>query len=220
MFIRRRGLLNAALAAPALLARPATAQPDPRKVIRSVPIGDLRALDPIWTTAYITRNHGYLIWDTLFALDARNQPQPQMVGAYDASARIPFGMVQSQPGNLAAVEQLASIFSDAGDAERLAPAVARLRAQALDRASTHYYSATLAYLQQRPDVAIREAEAALQEALLAEVNAAIRQAEAFPPPPPESLFEDVYARLPWHLEEQRSELQAFLRWRAARPQDG
>jgi Flp pilus assembly protein TadD len=70
-------------------------------------------------------------------------------------------MVQSQPGNLAAVEQLASIFSDAGDAERLAPAVARLRAQALDRASTHYYSATLAYLQQRPDVAIREAEAAL-----------------------------------------------------------
>jgi peptide/nickel transport system substrate-binding protein len=85
MNVRRRGLLNAALAAPALLARPAAGQPDPRKVIRSVPIGDLRALDPIWTTAYITRNHGYLVWDTLFALDARNRPQPQMVGAYDVS---------------------------------------------------------------------------------------------------------------------------------------
>ena len=82
-------------------------------------------------------------------------------GAFEDSARIPLGMVQSQPANLPAVEQLASIFSDAGDAEHLAPAVARLRAQALDRASTRYYSATLAYMQQRPDIAIREAEAAL-----------------------------------------------------------
>jgi spermidine synthase len=82
-------------------------------------------------------------------------------GAYEESARIPLGMVQSQPSNLQAVEQLASIFSDTGDAERLAPAVARLRAQAIDRASTRYYSATLAYLQQRPDVAAVEAQAAL-----------------------------------------------------------
>ena len=82
-------------------------------------------------------------------------------GAWEDSARIPLGMVKSQPANLGAVEQLASIFSDAGDAERLAPAVARLRAEALGRASTHYYSAALAYLQQRPDIAIREAEAAL-----------------------------------------------------------
>jgi spermidine synthase len=82
-------------------------------------------------------------------------------GAWEDSVRIPLGMVQSQPANLGAVEQLASIFSDAGDAERLAPAVARLRTDALGRASTHYYSAALAYMQQRPDVAIREAEAAL-----------------------------------------------------------
>ena len=50
-----------------------------KTVIRSVPIGNLRILDPIWTTAYITRNHAYMIWDTLFALDADNKPQPQMV---------------------------------------------------------------------------------------------------------------------------------------------
>ncbi len=57
MTLRRREVLGAALSAPALLsARPASAQ-GARKVIRSVPIGDLRALDPIWTTAYITRNH-------------------------------------------------------------------------------------------------------------------------------------------------------------------
>jgi tetratricopeptide (TPR) repeat protein len=82
-------------------------------------------------------------------------------GAWEDSARIPLGMVKSQPANLGAVEQLASIFSDAGDPDRLAPAVARLRADAIGRASTHYYSAALAYLQQRPDIAVREAEAAL-----------------------------------------------------------
>lgn len=82
-------------------------------------------------------------------------------GNFDESARIALGLVQREPGNLAAVEQLASVFTDAGDAERLAPAVARLRAEALDRPATRYYSATLAYMQQRPDIAIREAEAAL-----------------------------------------------------------
>jgi tetratricopeptide (TPR) repeat protein len=82
-------------------------------------------------------------------------------GSFDESARIALSLVQSQPGNVAAVEQLASVFTDAGDAERLAPVVARLRAQAPNLAAAHYYSATLAFMQQRPDVAIREAEAAL-----------------------------------------------------------
>ena len=40
---------------------------------------DLKILDPIWTTAYITRNHGYMIYDTLFATDANGKVQPQMV---------------------------------------------------------------------------------------------------------------------------------------------
>lgn len=54
-------------------------------VIRSVPIGNLKVLDPIWTTAYITRNHGYLVWDTLFATDADNKIQPQMVDTWTTS---------------------------------------------------------------------------------------------------------------------------------------
>jgi spermidine synthase len=82
-------------------------------------------------------------------------------GNYADSARVALDIVRNQPANLEAVEQLASVFSDAGDAERLAPAVARLRAEALDRASTRYYSAALAFMQQRPDIAVREAEAAL-----------------------------------------------------------
>ena len=75
-----RGLLALALAL--TLAGPAAAQ---KKTIRSVPIGSLKIVDPIWTTAYITRNHAYMVWDTLFALDANNVPQPQMVEGWTVS---------------------------------------------------------------------------------------------------------------------------------------
>jgi peptide/nickel transport system substrate-binding protein len=54
--------------------------------LRVVPHADLKNTDPIWTTAYITRNHGYMIYDTLFALDEKLQPQPQMVDTWNVSA--------------------------------------------------------------------------------------------------------------------------------------
>src|SRR5262245_64037158 len=66
-----------------LASMPAAAQ---KKIIRSVPIGSLKIVDPIWTTAYITRNHAYMVWDTLFALDANNVPQPQMVDSWSVSS--------------------------------------------------------------------------------------------------------------------------------------
>ncbi len=46
---------------------------------------DLKIVDPIWTTAYITRNHGYMIYDTLFAMDAKGEIQPQMVEKFETS---------------------------------------------------------------------------------------------------------------------------------------
>src|SRR5271169_484824 len=55
------------------------------KTLRFIAASDLRVLDPIWTTAYITRNHGYMVFDTLFALDSKFQPHPQMVGDYSIS---------------------------------------------------------------------------------------------------------------------------------------
>jgi peptide/nickel transport system substrate-binding protein len=45
----------------------------------------LEILDPTWTTAYITRSHGYLVYDTLFALDQNLEPKPQMVDSYTTS---------------------------------------------------------------------------------------------------------------------------------------
>ncbi len=53
--------------------------------LRFIPHADLQVLDPIWTTAYITRNHGYMIYDTLFATDANLQIRPQMVERYSVS---------------------------------------------------------------------------------------------------------------------------------------
>jgi peptide/nickel transport system substrate-binding protein len=55
------------------------------KTLRFIPRTDLQVLDPIWTTAYASRNHGYMIFDTLFALDSKFRPQPQMVGDYSIS---------------------------------------------------------------------------------------------------------------------------------------
>jgi peptide/nickel transport system substrate-binding protein len=53
--------------------------------LRFIPQADLRSLDPVWTTAYITRNHGYMVFDTLFGTDAKFQPQPEMVDRWEVS---------------------------------------------------------------------------------------------------------------------------------------
>ena len=53
--------------------------------LRVVKHSDLKILDPIWTTAYIVRNHGYMIYDTLFALDGNLEVKPQMVDTWKVS---------------------------------------------------------------------------------------------------------------------------------------
>jgi peptide/nickel transport system substrate-binding protein len=50
-----------------------------RQTLNFAAEADLKVLDPIWSTAYITRNHGYLIYDTLFGVDENLQIKPQMV---------------------------------------------------------------------------------------------------------------------------------------------
>ncbi|MFD2238276.1 ABC transporter substrate-binding protein [Aureimonas populi] len=72
----RRALLAAgALAA---LLPFAGIQPAGAQEVRAVMHSAIRILDPIITTAHITRNHGYMIYDTLLGMDENYQPQPQM----------------------------------------------------------------------------------------------------------------------------------------------
>lgn len=55
------------------------------QTIKVVMHSDLKILDPIWTTAYIVRNHGYLIYDTLLALDEKFEVKPQMLEKWETS---------------------------------------------------------------------------------------------------------------------------------------
>ena len=72
----------AMLAVTAGTALPAAAQGSTLKII---PTTNMTVLDPIWTTAYISRNFGYMIYDTLFGTDAQGKIQPQMVGKWSVS---------------------------------------------------------------------------------------------------------------------------------------
>jgi peptide/nickel transport system substrate-binding protein len=55
------------------------------KVLRVVPHSNLNILDPIWTTQFMARNHGYMVYDTLFGTDEKNRVQPQMVDTWTVS---------------------------------------------------------------------------------------------------------------------------------------
>jgi peptide/nickel transport system substrate-binding protein len=83
--ITRRQVVQGAAVTMALGAPSVHAQ-NGRQSLRFVAQADLKVLDPIWTTAYITRNHGYLVYDTLFGTDENLQIKPQMVDRTTVSA--------------------------------------------------------------------------------------------------------------------------------------
>jgi peptide/nickel transport system substrate-binding protein len=76
---RRQVVRGAVAAAAATLGAPSVWSQKNQQILRFVAEADLRVLDPVWTTAYITRNHGYLVYDTLFGTDENQQIRPQMV---------------------------------------------------------------------------------------------------------------------------------------------
>ncbi|MCR6479338.1 ABC transporter substrate-binding protein [Variovorax sp. ZS18.2.2] len=85
--LSKRNLMKTILAGAVFAAAAATSfAQDAGKVLRLVPQSDLKILDPIWTTAFITRNHGYMVYDTLFGVDEQAKVHPQMVDKYTTSA--------------------------------------------------------------------------------------------------------------------------------------
>lgn len=85
--MKRRTLLasTAALAAVGL-ARPAISQGASAKLLKFVPQANLANPDPIWTTATVAINHGYMVWDTLYGINDALVGQPQMVAGHDVSS--------------------------------------------------------------------------------------------------------------------------------------
>ena len=85
--MQRRTFLSAAAAT---LAAPRIAGAQSSRLLKFIPQADVTVLDPIWTTAYVTRNHGYMIFDTLFGTD----------GAFKASPQMAAGLVTDNDGKL------------------------------------------------------------------------------------------------------------------------
>jgi peptide/nickel transport system substrate-binding protein len=75
--MHRRSLLRAGVTVS--IAAPQIARGQGSKVLKFVPQADLAVLDPVYATAYVTRNHAFLVYDTLYGLDEDYRPQPQMV---------------------------------------------------------------------------------------------------------------------------------------------
>ena len=90
--MKRRHLLAAGatlgtsvIAAPAITP-PALAQPARARTLRFVPQAALAALDPVFNLTTITSTHGNCVFDTLYGMDARLRPRPQMAAGHSTSA--------------------------------------------------------------------------------------------------------------------------------------
>src|SRR5271154_1383827 len=79
MIMQRRNFLATSASA---LALPAAVRAQSQTTFRFIPQIDLAFLDPHWTTAYISRNHGYMVFDTLFGQDGNFKYSPQMLEGY------------------------------------------------------------------------------------------------------------------------------------------
>ena len=90
MAINRRtalkGLGGAGLLGTSGLFTPAISQGAAAKVLKFVPQSNLANFDPIWGTQYVVRNAAAAVWDTLYGVDEKLQPQRQMVESEEVSA--------------------------------------------------------------------------------------------------------------------------------------
>ena len=65
-----------------VLARPAIVRAQGAGVLKFIPQSDLTILDPVATTLYTTRNHAFIVFDTLFGMDSQYRMQPQMLSGF------------------------------------------------------------------------------------------------------------------------------------------
>ena len=74
--------VTGALAAALAMLFSASGEAQTLKVVKH---SDVKIVDPIWTTAYIVRNHGYMVYDILLAVDDKLAVQPQMLESWKTS---------------------------------------------------------------------------------------------------------------------------------------
>ncbi|MBB5689801.1 ABC transporter substrate-binding protein [Roseomonas alkaliterrae] len=87
MTIGRRSILagGAGLAAGAGVSAPALSQGSAARTLRVIPQANLTSLDPVWTTAVVTRNNAFMIYDQILATDSKGDVKPQMAQGWETS---------------------------------------------------------------------------------------------------------------------------------------
>ncbi|MEA2728994.1 MAG: peptide/nickel transport system substrate-binding protein, partial [Acetobacteraceae bacterium] len=95
---RRAFLKTAAVAATGALAAPRLSLAADARTLRFIPQANLANLDPIWTTQYVVRNGALLIWDTLYGVNDKLEPQPQMCEGHEASTDFKTWTFKLRPG--------------------------------------------------------------------------------------------------------------------------
>ncbi len=50
--------------------------------LKFIPQSDLTILDPVATTVYTARNHGFMVFDTLFGMNSQYHIEPQMLEGF------------------------------------------------------------------------------------------------------------------------------------------
>lgn len=93
--IQRRRVLQAGAVA---LAAPRLSLAADAKTLRFIPQANLANLDPTWTTQYVVRNGSLLIWDMLYGVDDKLQPQPQMCEGHEVDAEFKTWTFKLRPG--------------------------------------------------------------------------------------------------------------------------
>ena len=85
--MKRRQFVRAAAASALMggIARPAIVRAASATTLKFVPYADLALLDPL-VSAFVTRNHVMMVFDTLFALDAQGNAQYQMLAGHTVDA--------------------------------------------------------------------------------------------------------------------------------------
>ena len=82
---RRDLLLTGSAAALGSLAAPRLAHAQDSKVLKFVPQANLSSLDAVAGTQYVVRNASLLVWDTLYGINSKLEPQPQMAEGHEVS---------------------------------------------------------------------------------------------------------------------------------------
>jgi peptide/nickel transport system substrate-binding protein len=77
---------RAVLASAGALALPSVARAQNARVLKFVPQAAYSVPDPIWTTAIIVATHAFMVWDTLYGVDLKLAPHPQMCAGHEVSS--------------------------------------------------------------------------------------------------------------------------------------